>query len=136
MQIFLFSKFSIFNYQQISNNRKLVRICVRNYCNISSNLNKPVESGKNTKNENGFSKFHVISTKPDALCELKCDIINSVHVQWCTWRGACGADAPCFECLVPLFRMLSVLFCPLFYFKIITLLKVFYNFTIFLHNFI
>ena len=31
--------------------------------------------------------------------------------------------------------MLSALFCSLFHFKIITLLKVFYNFTKFLHNF-
>ena len=40
------------------------------------------------------------------------------------------------ECFVPFSRMLSALFCPLFHFKIITLLRVFYNFTKFLHNFI
>ena len=43
--------------------------------------------------------------------------------------GAWGADAPASECSVPFF-------CPLFHFKIIKLLKVFYNFTKFLHNFI
>ena len=35
-----------------------------------------------------------------------------------------------------IFQMLSAFFCPLFHFKIIMLLKVFYNFTEFLHNFI
>ena len=48
--------------------------------------------------------------------------------------GAWGADAPSSECLVSFFRVLSALFCPIFHLKIITLLKVFYNFTKFLHN--
>ena len=39
------------------------------------------------------------------------------------------------ECLVTFFRMLSDLFCLLFYFKIIALLKVFYN-SAKLHNLI
>ena len=45
-----------------------------------------------------------------------------------------GADAPPSECLVPFFQVLSVLICPLFHFTIITFLKVFYDFTKFLHN--
>ena len=42
----------------------------------------------------------------------------------------------CVGLLSALFIMLNALFYPLFHFKIITLLKVFYNFTKFLHIFI
>lgn len=50
--------------------------------------------------------------------------------------GAWGADAPHSECLVPCFWVLSGLFYLLLHFKVTALLKVFYNFTKFPHNFI
>ena len=43
--------------------------------------------------------------------------------------GAWGTDVPSSECLVLFFRVLSAFFSQLFHFKIVTLLKVFCNFT-------
>ena len=49
--------------------------------------------------------------------------------------GVWGADAPPFECSVPFFECYVPFICLLFHLKIITLLKVFYNFIKFLYDF-
>ena len=56
---------------------------------------------------------------------------NSAHlwVGGCVGCGRTTLPPPPLQVLSALFGILNVLFCALFHFKIITLLKVFYNFT-------
>ena len=81
---------------------------------------------------NHFDSFSKIF---NSKCVKICHIII-IHIQYTIHRHACGVDAALSESLVPIFLVLIVLYRPLSHFKIIAFLKVFYNFTKFLHTFI